>query len=250
LAIERASFAEKAAQSEMLQKTEQLQTALLNSISHELRTPLASITGVLTSLGESEKIEQPSAKLDQNTRVELIDSAVQQALRLNRLVENLLNMTRLEAGALRLNREPVDIQDLIATVLTQTSGRLCDHPTSIDIPPNFPLVSIDAVLIGEVLTNLLDNACKYSPPGSPIKISVKFVQNQALIAVKDCGLGIPPEDLERVFDKFYRVQRPNQVVGTGLGLSICKGIIESHGGRIWVENNPDQGAKITFTLPL
>jgi two-component system sensor histidine kinase KdpD len=250
LAIERASFAEKAAQSEMLRKTEQLQTALLNSISHELRTPLASITGVLTSLSESEKIERPSAKLDQNTRIELIDSAIQQALRLNRLVENLLDMTRLEAGALRLNREPVDIQDLVATVLTQTSGRLCDHPTSINIPPNFPLVSIDAVLIGEVLTNLLDNACKYSPPGSPIKISAKSVQNQVLIAVKDCGIGIPPEDLERVFDKFYRVQRPNQMAGTGLGLSICKGIVESHGGRIWGENNPDQGATITFTLPL
>jgi two-component system sensor histidine kinase KdpD len=251
LAIERASFAEEAAQTDMLQKTEKLQTALLNSISHEFRTPLSSILGVLTSLSESERDEQTSTKLDRDTRLELIDSATKQARRLNRLVENLLDMTRLEAGAIHLNREPLDIQDLIGTVLYRMVGPLGNRPVLVDIPSEIPLITADAVLIGEVFSNVLGNACKYSPSDSPIDISIrKEDQDKIIISIKDYGLGIPPEDLERIFDKFYRVQRQNQVSGTGLGLTICKGIVEAHGGRIWAENNPDRGITITFSLPI
>ncbi len=249
LAIERASFAEKAAQSEMLRNTEKLQTALLNSISHELRTPLSAITGVLTSLGESANAA-PANKLDPQTSLELIDSATQQAQRLNHLVGNLLDMTRLEAGAVRLNREEVDVLDLIHTVLNQDPERYCNHPVQIEASDELPIVSLDAVLIGQVLTNLLDNACKYSPPASPILIRVKSNASELEVGVTDSGTGIPEEDLERVFDKFFRVQRQDTIAGTGLGLSICKGIIEAHGGRIWARNNPDKGVTISFVLPL
>ena len=249
IAIQRASFGEKAAQAEMLRNTEKLQTALLNSISHELRTPLATVTGVLTSLEESERAN-PVNQLDPATRMELIVSATRQAGRLNLLVENLLDMTRLESGALRLNREPTEIHDLIGTVLRQMSSELLNHPLKTDLPPELPLVTMDAVLIAQVLKNLLDNAAKYSPVNCPIFISARLMTEQIEIAVSDRGIGIPTANLERVFDKFFRVQRQESVAGTGLGLSICRGIIEAHGGRIWAENNPDNGAALKFTLPV
>jgi len=249
LAIERAAFAEKAAQSETMRNTEKLQTALLNSISHELRTPLASITGVLSSLSESGR-GGPAHQLDSATTLELIDSAAEQANRLNRLVENLLDMTRLEAGALKLNREPGDMQDLISTILGQTPDRYCRHPVRLQLQPDLPLISMDAVLVGQVLSNLLDNACKYSPADTPIEVTARVRDRQVEVAVRDYGLGIPLDDLERVFDKFYRVQRQDAIAGTGLGLSICKGIIESHDGKIWARNNPDKGLTVTFSLPI
>ncbi len=250
LAVERASLAETAAQGELLQNKEKLQTALLSSISHELRTPLASITGVLTSLEESEKSGEEKSRFDSATRLELIQSATGQARQLNRLVENLLDMTRLEAGAIHLNRELADVQDLIGSVINQMQERLCDHPLQIHIAENIPPISIDLMLIAQVLSNLLDNACKYSSLDSPIEIWAQVKDNQAVVKVRDYGYGIPPEDLERVFDKFYRVRHHALMVGTGLGLSICKGFIEAHGGRIWAENNPDRGVTMTFTLPI
>jgi len=250
LAIERASFAEEVAHSEILRNNERLQAALLNSISHELRTPLASITGVLTSLRESDRNSQRSSKLNTKTRIELIDSAIRQARQLNRLVENLLDMTRLEASALRLRREVGDLQDLVGTVVNQMAERLRDRPVRIDIPDNLPLVPMDVMLVAQVLSNLLDNACKYSPEGSPIDILVRLHDKEIVVSVRDRGMGIPTEDLGRVFDKFYRVQTQNKVIGTGLGLSISKGFIEAHGGRIWANNNPDRGVTVTFTLPV
>jgi two-component system sensor histidine kinase KdpD len=250
LAVERASLAETAAQSELLQNKEKLQTALLSSISHELRTPLASITGVLTSLEESEKSGEEKNRFDPATRIELIESATGQARQLNRLVENLLDMTRLEAGAIHLNREIADVQDLIGSVVNQMEERLCDHALRIHVDENIPPISIDIMLIAQVLSNLLDNACKYSPLDSPIEIWTQVKDNQVIIKVRDYGYGIPAEDLERVFDKFYRVQHHVLMVGTGLGLSICRGFIEAHGGRIWAENNPDRGVTMTFTLPI
>jgi two-component system, OmpR family, sensor histidine kinase KdpD len=250
LAIERALLAGQAARNELLRNKERLQEALLNSISHELRTPLASITGVLTSLTESEETNKKSSRLDATTRLELLASATEQARQLNRLVENLLNMTRLEAGAVPLNLEAGDIQDLIGTVVDQLSKRLEGHPLQITIPDGFPLVTMDVSLAAQAVSNLLDNACKYSPTGSPIEISVGRQDDQAIVSVKDQGVGIPPEDLERVFDKFYRVPNSKQTVGTGLGLSISKGFVEALGGKIWAVNNPDRGVTVTFTLPI
>jgi len=244
LAIEGARLIEQARQTELLEATEKLQTALLNSISHDLRTPLVSITGALSSL------EEASPALDEEVRRSLIETACEEAERLNRLVGNLLDITRLEAGAMQLHREASDIQELIGSALEQTGTPLNNRQVNIDIADKIPLVSLDFVLFSRVLVNVIDNALKYSPPEKPIDIKAR-VHNQNLeITIADRGEGIPIDDLEHIFDKFYRVQRPDNVSGTGLGLSISKGIVESHGGSIRAENRRGGGAIITVRLPL
>ena len=241
--IERALFAEQASQAEILKATEKLQTALLNSISHDLRTPLASITGVLSSL----RLED--GMIDAETRRDLVETAFGEAERLNRLVGNLLDMTRLESGTMKISLQPCDIQDVIGSALNTLSNRLDGHPVFVDIPPDLPMVPVDFVLINQVLVNLLDNAAKYSPESSPIEIHARGHDDSLEVDVDDFGPGIPEEDLERIFEKFYRVKRIEHVVGTGLGLSICKGIVEVHGGKIWAENRPGGGGRFAFTLP-
>ena len=159
-------------------------------------------------------------------------------------------MTRLEAGAIKVKREPRDVQDVIGAALQQVGERLGDRPVEIDVPADLPLVPLDFVLIVHVLVNLIDNALKYSPPGSPIHICARASDGEVAIEVADRGIGIPAEDLERVFQKFYRVQRPDSVTGTGLGLSISKGLVEAHGGRISAQNRPGGGTVITVALPL
>lgn len=243
-AVERAMFAHQANQAEILRVTEKLQTALLNSISHDLRTPLASITGALSSLRLSDDW------LDPETRAELVENAFEEAQRLNRLVANLLDMTRLESGTLRIALQPCDIEDVIASALDAISARLETHPVSIDAAPGLPLVPLDYVLIQQVLVNLLENAAKYSPEDGQIVVRAAQQGDQIRVDVVDSGAGIPEEDLQRVFEKFYRVKRFEHVVGTGLGLSICKGIVEVHGGKIWVENSPAGGSVFSFTLPI
>ncbi len=244
LAVERAHLGEQARQTQVLQATEKLQTALLNSISHDLRTPLVSITGALSSLDED------GTRLDEVTRHSLIDNARDEAERLNRLVGNLLDMTRLEAGALKVAHELCDVQDVIGAALEQLGDRLGDRRVETDVPADLPLVPMDFVLITQVLVNLLDNALKYSPPETPIEVRAHAASGHLEIEVADRGIGIPPEDLARVFDKFYRVQRPGSVSGTGLGLSICRGIVEAHGGFIAAEARPGGGTAITLALPL
>jgi two-component system sensor histidine kinase KdpD len=243
LAIERASLAEQARHTELLQATEKLQTALLNSISHDLRTPLASITGALSSLQEK------TLTLNQKDRDNLLDTAHEEAERLNRLVENLLNMTRLEAGAIHLRLEPNDIQDVIGASLEQMGERLANRPVKINLSSDLPLIPMDFILIGQVLVNLLDNAVKYSTVETLIEVNVTQALDEVTIEICDRGIGIPSTDLERVFDKFYRVERPESVRGTGLGLTICKGIVESHGGTIRANNRPGGGTIISVTLP-
>jgi len=242
-AIERALFAEEASQAEILRATEKLQTALLNSISHDLRTPLASITGVLDSLRMDDGI------LDPAIRRELAETAYGEAERLNRLVGNLLDMSRLESGTLRISLQPADIQDVVGAALNALGHRLDDHPIRVDIPGDLPLVPMDYVLINQVLINLIENAAKYSPEDGPITISAQPIENGVKVVIDDAGPGIPEEDLQHIFEKFYRVKRFENVVGTGLGLSICKGIVEVHGGKIWAENHPDGGVQMAFTLP-
>ncbi|HSJ52597.1 MAG TPA: sensor histidine kinase KdpD [Anaerolineae bacterium] len=244
VAIERVQLAEAASQVQILEATEKLQAALLNSISHDLRTPLVSITGALSSLLEDR------VRLDDEARSVLVETAAEEAGRLNRLVGNLLDMTRLEAGAVRLHREPRDLQDVIGAALRQVGERLGDRPVEVNLPESLPLVPLDFVLLVHVLVNLVDNALKYSPPGSVIAVSVRVNEREAQIDVADRGIGIPEEDLPRIFQKFYRVQRPSNVAGTGLGLSISKGLVEAHGGRIWAQNRPGGGAIISLALPL
>ncbi|MBN1659974.1 MAG: sensor histidine kinase KdpD [Anaerolineae bacterium] len=244
LAIERTQLAEQARHAELLQATERLQTALLNSISHDLRTPLVSITGALSSLQESD------VELDEAARRSLVENAREEAERLNRLVGNLLDMTRIEAGALKVRREPCDVQDVIGAALEPLNDRLRDRPLTVDAPSDLPLAALDFVLIVQVLVNVLDNALKYSSPGTPVEVRARADNAEVCIEVADRGAGIPPDDLERIFDKFYRVQQPGQVSGTGLGLSICKGIVEAHSGRIQAQNRAGGGTVVTIALPL
>jgi two-component system sensor histidine kinase KdpD len=244
LAIERAQLAQQASQAEVLRATEKLQAALLNSISHDLRTPLVSITGALSSLKDD------GAVLDADARRAMIDNAHGEAERLNRLVGNLLDMTRLEAGAVKVKREPVEVADLVGTALEQLRGRVDERPVEVDLPPDLPLVPGDFVLLAQVLANLLDNALKYSPPQAPIEVRARAAGPAVEIEVADHGPGIPPVDLGHIFDKFYRVQRRGNVSGTGLGLAICKGLVEAHGGRVQAANRPEGGARVWITLPL
>ncbi|HEX9091808.1 MAG TPA: ATP-binding protein, partial [Anaerolineales bacterium] len=244
LAIEGARLVEQAHQTELLAATEKLQSALLNSISHDLRTPLVSITGALSSLDEA------SPSLDEEVKHSLIETAREEAERLNRLVGNLLDITRLEAGAMRIHREACDVQELIGSALEQTGTPLKNRQVKIEIPAKLPLVPLDFVLLSRVLVNVIDNALKYSPPDKPIEIKARISNHRLEIVIADRGEGIPVEDLERIFDKFYRVQRPDNVSGTGLGLSISKGIVEAHGGSIEAENRREGGAIFTVRLPL
>jgi two-component system sensor histidine kinase KdpD len=203
-----------------------------------------SITGALSSLAEED------VKLDDASRRSMIETARGEADRLNRLVGNLLDMSRLESGALRVHSEVCDIQDVIGSALEQLGARLENRPVTIDIPADFPLVPLDFVLISRVLVNVIDNAVKYSPANAAVEIRVQAASGYVEITVADHGMGIPPEDLARIFDKFYRVQRPDNVTGTGLGLSISKGIVEAHGGFMAAENRPEGGTMITLALPI
>jgi two-component system sensor histidine kinase KdpD len=243
-AIERAQLEEQNRQIALLQSAEKLQNALLNSISHDLRTPLVAITGALSALDEN------YVELDEPARNTLIENARGEADRLNRLVGNLLNMTRIESGAIKLHLEPGDVQDLIGTALDQLGRRAERNQIKVDVPANFPLIPMDFSLMVQVIVNLLENAVKYSPADSLIEVSAALRDSTARLSILDRGAGIPSDDLSRVFDKFYRVQRPESVSGTGLGLSISKGIVEAHGGRIRAANREGGGTILEVELPL
>ena len=246
LAIERAQFAEQVRQAQVVQATEKLQTALLNSISHDLRTPLVSITGTLSSLQDA----NGGVQLDDITRQGMVETAYGEARRLNHIVGNLLDMTRIEAGAIHLRQELGDVQDVIGSALEQLSDRLKGRKVIVDLRAPLPLVPMDFVLIVQVIVNLVENAVKYSPGDEPIEIQACAVGAHLEIQVADRGIGIPTEDLTHVFDKFYRVQRPDGVSGTGLGLAICKGIVEAHRGQIRAANRAGGGTTMIVTLPL
>ena len=237
-------WSEQARQTELLEATEKLQTVLLNSISHDLRTPLVSITGALSSM------EEAGPALDEEVRRSLVETAREEAERLNRLVGNLLDITRLEAGAMQLHREACDVQELIGSALEQIGTPLKNRQVNVEISPKIPLVPLDFVLFSRVLVNVIDNALKYSPPEKPIEIRARVSRQDLEISIADRGEGIPVDDLERIFDKFYRVQRPDNVSGTGLGLSICKGIVEAHNGCIQAENRRGGGAIFMIKVPL
>ncbi len=248
LAIERAQLTEQANQARMAEVSDKLQSALLNSVSHDLRTPLVTITGVLSSLDE--ELQGRTLPMDAEGRRELVQTGLEEAERLNRLVANLLDMSRLESGMLRLNLERCDLEEIIGGALMRLGHKLEGRQVNTSIPDDLPLVLADSVLVEQVLINLLDNACKYSPGGTPIDIQVVNAGGEVRVLLGDRGPGIAEADLGRIFDKFYRANPPERVIGTGLGLSICSGIIEAHGGRIWAQNRPEGGAAILFTLPV
>ncbi|KJS83653.1 MAG: hypothetical protein JM58_12310 [Peptococcaceae bacterium BICA1-8] len=244
LAIVRMQLANEAEQARYLTQSERLRTALFNSISHELRTPLASIIGAVTSLLDEGEL---FSKKDKKSLLSTVNESAQ---RMNRLVGNLLDMARLESGMMKLKWEWCDLQEIIGVAIRRLQDFLQDRKLVIDLPNNLPLIKVDFTLLEQVLVNLLDNAIKYSPLESEIKISVTIETENIKINIIDKGPGIADDDRERVFDKFYRLYSPQHVTGTGLGLSICKGIIEAHGGSIWVESFDGNGSQFTFTLPL
>ncbi|HEY7362974.1 MAG TPA: sensor histidine kinase KdpD, partial [Methylomirabilota bacterium] len=243
LAIERANLADEARDAHVRIESERLRNSLLSSVSHDLRTPLTTITGAITAILED------GARLDAPTRRELLESAREEAERLNRLVQNLLEMTRLESGALQLHKEWHPLEEVIGAALSRLGKRLADRRVTTRVPPDLPLVPIDDVLIEQVLVNLLDNAVKYTPPGSPITIIATGTDRAVTVEVADRGPGLPPGDEDKVFEKFYRGQ-PAVGRGAGLGLAICHGIVRAHNGRIWAQNLPEGGVAFLFTLPL
>lgn len=244
LAFNRVKLTEQAREALTLAESERLRTALFNSLSHDLRTPLASIIGAVTGLLEGDSIYSPAARCD------LLQTIHQGAVRMNRFVSNLLDMARLESGMLQLKKEWCDIEDIIGVAVSRMGEALAKRPLKTKIEPELPLIQADFALIEQVLINLLDNALKYSEPGSKISISARRSGKQLAIMVADRGQQVPAEDLGKIFDKFYRLKSPLQVSGTGLGLAICKELIEAHGGKIWATNNSNGGVSITFVLPL
>jgi two-component system sensor histidine kinase KdpD len=205
---------------------------------------LSSITGVLTSLRDE------GEHFNHQARHELLDTACGEAERLNRFVGNLLDMTRIEAGAVRLSLETCDIQDLVGCALAALEPRINSRQVTFKMLPVMPMILMDLVLMTQVLVNLIDNSMKYSPSGSSIEITANADDTWLTLDVEDSGPGVPEHDLKKVFDKFYRIPVPEGAGGTGLGLSICKGIVEAHGGKISAENRAGGGLKIEIRLPL
>ena len=244
MAMERIRFSRQAEQAQILQARENLERALLNSISHDLRTPLVTVTGVLSSLKDE------GDHLSDRVRKELLETACSEAERLNRFVGNLLDMTRIEAGAIRLNVELCDVQDLVGCALAAIEQRIGDRRIDVRLADDLPLTPMDLVLMTQVLVNLLDNAHKYAPAESAIEISAYADEGWLTLEVSDRGSGVPEQDLKRIFDKFYRIPIPEGAGGTGLGLSICRGIVEAHGGKIRAENRSGGGLRVLIRLPL
>ena len=242
VAIERARLVREMEQARLLTETERLRDALLSSVSHDLRTPLVSIIGAVTSLLTY------GATYDKTARRDLLVTIQEEAERLNRFVGNLLDMMRLESGRLGLKREWVEIGDVIGTALARLVQPLNQHRLVVEVEPGLPMLWLDFVLIEHVLVNLLENAAKYSRPGTPIRVHAHRHDHEVVVGIADEGVGVPPADLERIFDKFYRVERGDRHgAGTGLGLSICRGIIEAHGGAISVRS-PANGKGTVFTV--
>jgi two-component system, OmpR family, sensor histidine kinase KdpD len=246
VAIERISLAQGLDEARVLAETERLRAALLTSISHDLRTPLASILGAVSSLRSYPE------KYDAKEREELLATLQDEAERLNRFVANLLDMTRLESGALEPKLDLIDVGEIVGAALQRAGSVLAAHRVEVTIAPELPMLRLDAVLFEQVLFNLLDNAAKYSAPGSRIDINANRDGELVEIEIVDEGPGIPSNDLERIFDKFYRVQaQDRRRAGTGLGLAICRGFVEALGGWIVARNRRDRsGAVLTIRMPV
>lgn len=241
VALERTRLSEEAKQSALRAKTEEMRSSLLSAVSHDLRTPLASITGAATSLRDDEN-------LGMETRGELVDSIVDQAERLERLVANLLDMTRLESGGIALRRDWVPLDEMVGSALTRLEARLGTRKVTVSIAPDVPLVSVDPVLFEQVFVNLLENAEKYTSAGTPIEIEARSNGDRVEIDVVDHGSGLPSGAEGLIFDKFYRGPHVG-VSGVGLGLPICKGIVEAHGGTIRAETRSSGGAAFHISIP-
>jgi PAS domain S-box-containing protein len=235
---------------------DEMKSQLLSTVSHELRTPLASIKGFATTLLRQD------VEWDEDTRREFLAIIDEESDRLSELISNLLDMSRIEAGTLRVEPEPTDLRLLVQETMAEFRLMTRDHQFQSHLPPSLPLVPADPRRIRQVLRNLVENAVKYSPGGGPVTVSVLFTDLQdpeangepyeLHVSVADRGLGIEPQHLDHIFDRFYQVDSAStrEVAGAGLGLSICRAIVKAHGGRIWAESQAGAGSTFHFTLPL
>ncbi len=238
-AVERAQLAERARNAQLRAESDQLRNALLSSVSHDLRAPLAVVAGAASTLLEGHRGSDDH---------ELVETIAEEAERLSRLVENLLAMTRLESGAVKLKKEWQPLEEVVGAALTRLERRLSGREVTVRLAPDLPLVPLDAVSIEQVLINLLENAIEYTPRSSPIEIDANPIDGGVEMAVLDRGPGIPASQKQRIFDKFERAR--DGKTGIGLGLTICRGIVAAHGGRVYAEDRPGGGAAFRFTLPV
>ena len=237
-------LAERTQREQVEIEAERLRTSLLSSLSHDLRTPLGAITGAASSLLEER------ANVPEGTRRSLLETILAESQRMSRLIGNLLDMIRVESGALQVQKEWQPLEEPVGVALIRLEDRLRDHPVTVTLPSDLPLVPVDSVLIEQVLINLLENAVKYTPAGTPIEISAAAMDGAVRVEIADRGPGLPPGEETEIFEKFHRARGAATVGGVGLGLTICRGIVTAHGGRIWAENRAGGGAAFRFTLPL
>jgi two-component system sensor histidine kinase KdpD len=244
-AVDRARLRREATEAEILRRTDELKTALINAVSHDVRTPLASILAAAGSL------RQRDVAWSEAERAEFVDAIVEEAERLNRIFGNLLDLSRMEGGNLRPDKGWYDLGALVDDVLGRLRPATARHRVTARVADDLPPVLLDYVEMDQVLSNLVENAVKYTPPGTEIELGARIEHGVLRIEVADRGPGIPPEALPHLFDAFYRVEGSSRrAKGLGIGLAIARGLVEAHGGRIWAENRADGGARFTITLPV
>jgi two-component system sensor histidine kinase KdpD len=228
----------------VLRRTDELRTALLSSVSHDLRTPLAAIKA------SAESLLQHDVAWSDEDREGFAAAIVRESDRLNRLVANLLDMSRIEGGGLRPQRDWYDVGELIREAVARLHPLLIGRRVDLMIADDLPPVALDYLMIDQVITNLLENAVKYTPSGTPIDVRAERCDDRVQVAIADHGPGIPPDKRGSVFDKFSRLERRGQAQGSGLGLAVSKGLVEGHDGRIWIAETPGGGATFIFELPI
>ncbi len=247
---------ERASHAEALRQSEKLKSALLDAVTHDLRTPLTSIKASVTTLLDEVRGNGEAVALDAESKVEMMEVIDEESDRLNRFITGLIELARIEAGELHLRRHLGDIDEIISDALARAEPITREHRIELDIEKELPGVRVDERAVSEVVYTLIDNAAKYSPKGSTIRITAERTGDELIkMAVEDNGQGIPSNLRERVFDKFFRATRDGDISkpppGTGMGLAIAKGIVEAHEGRIWIESGAgDQGTRVVFTLPI
>jgi len=248
-----AAFA-KASEAEAIKQSEKLKSALLDAVTHDLRTPLTSVKAAVTTLLAENGGREPSVNLDEEGRHEMLEIIDAEIDRLNRIVEGLIEMAKIEAGAMESNRTWSHIDEIVSIALARAASITSDHPVRLEIESDLPLAQVDEKALAEVMYVLIENATKYSPPDSEIRVFAGRNASGALqLSIEDRGIGIPADFRERVFEKFFRLAEPSfptRGAGLGMGLAIARGIVEAHGGRIWVEPSPGgQGTCVSFTIP-
>ncbi|MDB6109654.1 MAG: Osmosensitive channel signal transduction histidine kinase, partial [Pedosphaera sp.] len=243
LVIDRQRLHDAAQQSRLAAESERLSKTLLDSISHEMRTPIAAIASAVSTLND------PTMLARAGFADALLDEIKMAVARLNRLVGNLLDITRVESGHVKPKMDWCEVGDLINVTVNSIRKELSGHKLELMIKPGIPLVRMDFVLMEQALTNLLLNAAFHTPPGTPVRVTVQVQRDELALSVADAGPGIPPAALPKIFDKFYRA--PGALTGgTGLGLSIVRGFVEAQNGRVQAENQPGGGAAFTLFLPI